>query len=867
MIDYVLVNHRFRSSVLDTRVYRSTYLQSDHELVVSSLRFKIKAKCHKPMRNTRPQTQSLSSDVVSSYKSVLLEAFDRVPQEMSDVENTWILLKDSLQEACECLPEKPARVEADWMTDEVRNLSRKKRDAWLNLNGSGSHGNKELLLGAYKKLKKQIEVAADKARNAWWSARAEEAEKRAMLAEQLGRGGSLIKELRLLGKQVSKASVTPLMGRDGSTLIGDEEKLQRWAEHFSSVVNCESVVSEVVLEALPVVEVPQLGDSDMSFDDDELCLPLSEEEISVAVSQLKNGRAPGQDSISAEMLKLGGGISIRWLKYLFDLIWSTESIPSDWRRQTIIPLHKKGSRSTCDNYRGIALLSTPSKVFSKAILNRLKPRVETLLRENQCGFRRGRGCADQLFSLRVLMERAREFRRPLYACFIDLRKAYDSVNRNALWSVLKRCYHLPTKLISIIQALHENSTAAVRAYGKTSQEFAVTTGVRQGCVLAPTLFNLFFDIVIRKALDIHQQEGRGIRMLYLLDGNLVGNRRKMTMETLVTDLEYADDMALLCNSWDDMTVMLRGLEGCFRDVGLTISCSKTKIMAVLPDGTSQPPEPISLRPGEVPVEVVSNFQYLGSVVSSDCSPTAEVESRIAKASQAFRSLSRLLWYQKRIKTTTKLRIFNSVIVPTLLYGLESVVLLEPHIHRLQSFIMRCLRIILRVSIWDKKRNTSIRKMAQQQRVSSIVSQRRLRLLGHIVRMDDHRLPKQLLVSAPYGGSRAVGGQKSRWNDLVQRDLRQCGLEDSWRVAAQNRNGWRSVVKSRIEDCNRLAKEEEKRSKDEQKRRREDRQMTSNTALSCDHSECDFVALSEAGMTNHKRQKHIQPRLGQCPHCN
>ena len=189
---------------------------------------------------------------------------------------------------------------------------------------------------------------------------------------------------------------------------------------------------------------------------------------------------------------------------------------------------------------------------------------------------------------------------------------------------------------------------------------------------------------------------------------------------LITDLEYADDMALLCNSWDDMTVMLRGLEGCFRDVGLTISCSKTKIMAVLPDGTSQPPEPISLRPGEVPFEVVSSFQYLGSVVSSDDSPTAEVESCIAKASQAFRSLSRLLWYQKRIKTTTKLRILNSVTVPTLLYGLESVVLLEPHIHRLQSFIIRCLRIILRVSIWDKKCNTSIRKMAQQ-RVSPIVS--------------------------------------------------------------------------------------------------------------------------------------------------
>ena len=175
--------------------------------------------------------------------------------------------------------------------------------------------------------------------------------------------------------------------------------------------------------------------------------------------------------------------------------------------------------------------------------------------------------------------------------------------------------------------------------------------------------------------------------------------------------------------------------------------------------------PSLLRPGEVPVEVVSNFQYLGSVVYSDCSPTAELESRIVKASQAFRSLSRLLWYQKCIKTTTKLRIFNSVIAATLLYGLESVVLLEPHIHCLQSFIMRCLRIILRVFIWDKKRNTSIHKRAQQQQVSSKVSQRQLRLLGHIVRMDDHQLPKQLLVL-----HLMVGGQKSRWNNLVQRDL-------------------------------------------------------------------------------------------------
>ena len=76
------------------------------------------------------------------------------------------------------------------------------------------------------------------------------------------------------------------------------------------------------------------------------------------------------------------------------------------------------------------------------------------------------GCNDQIFSLRILIEKAREFHQPLYVCFINLRKAYDSVNRDALWSVLQQCYNLPEKLLSIIQAVHDHSTAAIRAYSK-----------------------------------------------------------------------------------------------------------------------------------------------------------------------------------------------------------------------------------------------------------------------------------------------------------------------------------------------------------------------------------------------------------------
>ena len=165
----------------------------------------------------------------------------------------------------------------------------------------------------------------------------------------------------------------------------------------------------------------------------------------------------------------------------------------------------------------------------------------------------------------------------------------------------------------------------------------------------------------------------------------------MKLDTVVSDLEYADDMVLVSSSWDDLCVMVQALEKHCTDMGLCISTKKTKIMAVLPYPSCQPPKPTTLRPDEDPIEVVSSFQYLGSILENECGTDAEVSARISSASKVFRSLNRILWYKKRIKTHTKVRLFNSVIMPTLLYGLESLVLTEPQVQHLQSFVMRDLR--------------------------------------------------------------------------------------------------------------------------------------------------------------------------------
>ena len=143
-------------------------------------------------------------------------------------------------------------------------------------------------------------------------------------------------------------------------------------------------------------------------------------------------------------------------------------------------------------------------MLAKAILNRLKPRVEQLLRERLCGFRCSRGSADQLFSLWLLLKRAREYHHPIYACLIDFKEAYDLVNHDALWHILHYSFQLPAKLLATIRALHENSSTAVKAYGKVSGKFPVTNGVRQACVLAPALINLYLDVAIHVALDEHR---------------------------------------------------------------------------------------------------------------------------------------------------------------------------------------------------------------------------------------------------------------------------------------------------------------------------------------------------------------------------
>ena len=161
-------------------------------------------------------------------------------------------------------------------------------------------------------------------------------------------------------------------------------------------------------------------------------------------------------------------------------------------------LNKEKDQTECGNYRGISLVAHSGKILLKIITRRLSEYCERvgILPEKHCGYRPNRSTTDMMFVIRRLQELARKKRIPLYIWFIDLTKAYDSVDRTLLWTVLAR-FSVPHNMISVIRQFHDGMRACVRLNdGVCSGWFAVEQGLRQGCVIAPLLFNIVFAAVI-----------------------------------------------------------------------------------------------------------------------------------------------------------------------------------------------------------------------------------------------------------------------------------------------------------------------------------------------------------------------------------
>ena len=210
----------------------------------------------------------------------------------------------------------------------------------------------------------------------------------------------------------------------------------------------------------------------------------------------QNGKVAGTNEIPADVLKVDPEILAEMLYGLFDKIWEEEEIPLEWKEGLLIKIPKKGDLGLCSNYRRITLLSVSGKVLNRIILERLKGPVDRTLRDQQAGFRPGRPCIDQITRLRIIVEQSIEWNSPLYANFVDFQKAFDSLDRESLWKLLRH-YGVPIKFVNLIRNSYEGLSCRVVHEGRSTEKFDKKTGVRQGCLLSYFLFILAIDWTTR----------------------------------------------------------------------------------------------------------------------------------------------------------------------------------------------------------------------------------------------------------------------------------------------------------------------------------------------------------------------------------
>ena len=155
--------------------------------------------------------------------------------------------------------------------------------------------------------------------------------------------------------------------------------------------------------------------------------PILCKEVEAAVQSSKKGESAGVNKIPAELVQAGGVDVITVVTTICNKIWQTGEWPTPWTQSLVITLPKKGNLQQCQNYRTISLISHPSKVMLKIILNELKPQAEKIIAEEQAGFRAGRSTTEQIFNLRILCEKYLWHQQVLYHVFIDFKQAFDRV--------------------------------------------------------------------------------------------------------------------------------------------------------------------------------------------------------------------------------------------------------------------------------------------------------------------------------------------------------------------------------------------------------------------------------------------------------
>jgi hypothetical protein len=589
-----------------------------------------------------------------------------------------------------------------------------------------------------------------------------------------------IKLKRLSNLNGEKKRLPEVMKDDEGSRVEDIEKL--WKDEYEALgrdVNDDGYDEKFKEEMERRVSL-----IDEEDDESRLNERITRAEVERAVKDVKNGKAVGFDGIQGEMIKYGGSCMIDSVWRMCEIMWRSEGVPDDWSRGVIVPVWKAGDRTNVANYRGITLLSVVGKMYAIVLNTRLREWSEErgVICEEQGGFRRGRGCRDQLLSLVEIVRMKK--RGGLFCAFLDVKKAYDRVFRDGLWERVRE-EGVRGKMWRVLKCMYRNVQSAVRVNDVMTGWFDVNVGLRQGCVLSPVLFNIFINGLVKEL----NRYGYGV----------VRGR-----DINVSCLLYADDIVLFSDSRIGLQELLDVAYEYGRKWRFSFGVKKSKVVVF---GKREKGEDEVWRLGDSAIERVDMYRYLGAKIGIGLGWRMAKEERVDRARQAaVRACSMGLW-EGGLSVRVGINIYKTLVRPAMEYGIEVMDrCVWEEAEKVQTFFGRAV-----LGVQMRTAGEVIRGELGWWSLAGRRDYLRLKYWGRLIGYDDSRLVKKIYR---YRKIDDVG--RRGWCTQTRDLMYEIGLEQYWddedEVTKISIERWDKIVFEKIQ------KSEEKRWSDSMKKK-------------------------------------------------
>jgi hypothetical protein len=531
------------------------------------------------------------------------------------------------------------------------------------------------------------------------------------------------------GVLTAQANHTRLLGSSSTFASHNQQFDETWHQHVTTrVAQYRSTCSDSLRAASPV-EPPH-----------DLDAPIVADEILEAMQSLRNGKAPSPVStIPNELLKYGGQAMADILQVLFGAIWASGCPPHDWLYGVVQYFHKSGATDDMNNYRGITLLDVVSKLFHKVLANRMLGYAEThgLLDTAQNAFRKGRSTDDHIFCISQVVRGRQRMKQATYVFFLDLRKAYDTVWRDGL---LYKLWQLGIRgrMWHYINALYTTSRRVVRSDGQLSSEVVIDLGVAQGDTMSCILFNLFVNDMVAA----YQAACPGVTLPSSSAAADTGAASDTPQATLSSQL-FADDFMGVAASRAELQCGIDAAHAwcCKWRMQANIGPAKTAFIIFAAEHA-----PVSEAGGVLwgghPLPVVTQYKYLGVMLSSSCSWDAHVAYLCEKARKTAYALGSVL-HNRRISVGARRLVLLAVLRPVVEYASTVWEATPQQLRRLEEVQLRVLCRIVRLNCHVA--HDILRMELGCRSYSSWMDQRKLEYAYRLATMHPARLPS--VVSA------------------------------------------------------------------------------------------------------------------------